>query len=68
MESQIVFFSQHAMKKIHVVNLFIYLVLSKKLTSFTIVTLALGSRTKQGFAKVWAKNETHESYFILSGV
>jgi hypothetical protein len=34
----------------------------------TIATLALGWRPKQGLAKVQAKNEAQESYFMLPGV
>jgi lipopolysaccharide export LptBFGC system permease protein LptF len=33
-----------------------------------ISTLALGSRLKQGLAKVWAKNEAQKSHFMLLGV
>jgi len=33
-----------------------------------IVTLILGSRQKQGLAKVWAKSEAWESHFMLLGV
>jgi hypothetical protein len=33
-----------------------------------VATLALGSRSKQGFAKVWAKNEARESHFMLPRV
>jgi hypothetical protein len=33
-----------------------------------VTTLALGLQPKQGHAKVWAKSETHESYFMLSEV
>jgi len=36
--------------------------------SSNVATLALGSRPKQGFAKVWTKNETHESHFMFPGV
>jgi hypothetical protein len=32
-----------------------------------VTTLTLGSRPKQGLAKVWAKNETQESHFMLMG-
>ncbi len=31
-----------------------------------VITLALGSRPKQGLAKVWAKNEAWKSHFMLS--
>jgi hypothetical protein len=33
-----------------------------------VATLALGSRPKQGLVKVWAKNETQKSHFMLLGV
>jgi hypothetical protein len=33
-----------------------------------VTTLALGSRPKQGLAKVRAKNEAQESYFMFPGV
>jgi hypothetical protein len=33
-----------------------------------VTTLALGSRPKQGLAKVRAKSEAQESHFMLSGV
>jgi hypothetical protein len=33
--------------------------------NFIVTTLALGSRPKQGFAKVWAKSEARESHFML---
>jgi hypothetical protein len=38
------------------------------LESTNVATLALGSRPKQGLTKVRAKNEAHESHFMLSGV
>jgi hypothetical protein len=34
----------------------------------SVATLTLGSRPKQGFVKVWAKNEVRESHFMLLGV
>jgi len=33
-----------------------------------IATLTLGSRPRQGLARVWAKSEAWESYFMLLGV
>jgi hypothetical protein len=33
-----------------------------------VVTLTLGSRPRQGFAKVWAKRKAQESHFTLLGV
>jgi len=33
-----------------------------------VATLALGSRPRQRLTKVWAKNETQESHFMLPGV
>jgi hypothetical protein len=33
-----------------------------------VATLALGSRPRRKLAKVWAKNEAWESYFMLPGV
>jgi len=32
---------------------------------FNVATLVLGSQPRQGFAKVWAKSEAHESHFML---
>jgi len=40
---------------------------SKPFTKF-VATLVLGSRPRQGFAKVWANSEARESHFMLSGV
>jgi hypothetical protein len=34
----------------------------------TFTTLALGSRPRQGLAKVWAKNEAQESHSMLPGM
>jgi hypothetical protein len=34
----------------------------------SVTTLALGSWSRQGFTKVWAKNETQDSHFVLPGV
>jgi hypothetical protein len=36
--------------------------------TFDVTTLALGSRLKQGLARVWAKREAQESHLMLSGV
>jgi hypothetical protein len=33
-----------------------------------VTTLALGLRSKQGLAKVWAKCESRESHFMLLGM
>jgi hypothetical protein len=33
-----------------------------------VATLALGSRPRRKLAKVWAKNEAWESYFMLPGM
>jgi len=33
-----------------------------------VATLTLGSRPRQGLAKVWAKSEAQESHFMLLGV
>jgi hypothetical protein len=31
---------------------------------YHVATLTLGSRPRQGLAKVWAKSEAHESHFV----
>jgi hypothetical protein len=36
--------------------------------SLSVLSLALGSRPRQGLAKVWAKKEARESHFMLLGV
>jgi hypothetical protein len=41
---------------------------SKKQTTKCVTTLVLGSRLKQGLAKVRAKREAQESHFMLPGV
>jgi len=40
----------------------------KSCTRFSVATLVLGSRPRQGVAKVQAKSETQESPFMLPGV
>jgi len=40
----------------------------EKNLTFTIATLALGSRPKSGLARVWAKREAQESHFMVPGV
>jgi hypothetical protein len=39
-----------------------------KKNTMIVATLALGSRPRQGLAKVRAKNETWESHFMFVGV
>jgi hypothetical protein len=41
---------------------------SEKLSKAYVTTLALGSRSRQGLAKVWAKSEAQDSHFMLLGV
>jgi hypothetical protein len=43
-----------------------YLMATK--STYFVTTLALGSRPRQGLAKVWAKNEAQESHFMLPRV
>jgi hypothetical protein len=43
-------------------------IVKQDLNKVFVITLALGSRPKQGLARVWAKREARESHFMLSGV
>jgi hypothetical protein len=43
-------------------------VLHYELLNVNVVTLTLGSRPKQGLAKVQAKSEARESHFMFPGV
>jgi len=40
----------------------------KILKNGCVATLALGSRPRQGFARLWAKREAQESHFMLPGM
>jgi hypothetical protein len=42
--------------------------MQKYFVKLSITTLALGSRPKQGLAKVQAKSEARESHFMFLGV
>jgi hypothetical protein len=52
------------MNNIFEINLYIYTVA----WSINVATLVLGSRPKQGFAKVRAKSEARDSHFMLKGM
>ncbi len=60
----------HGISLVHGANIngVIYDVFSRWYISIVVSTLALGSRPKQGLAKVWAKNEAWESHSMLLGV
>jgi hypothetical protein len=50
------------------VEFHVLLINLKKSLRYIIATLALGSRPRQGFAKVWAKSEARESHLMLPEV
>jgi hypothetical protein len=51
----------HISNQVHLMNHLFY----HDFWSFIVATLVLGSRPRQGFARVWAKREARELHFVL---